>query len=75
MIGAGNTASIKDRIFPNYDGGGGRVCGFFWFVCLELLGRGDWGFEVFQGLVVCLFWLVGLVLFFSACYCTNMFMK
>lgn len=63
MIEGINIGSIKDRMFPNYDGGDG-VCGFFWFVCLELLWGGAWGFEVFWDLGVCLFICFGWLVWF-----------
>lgn len=33
MVGGGNTSSTKDRMFSNYDNGGGGVCGFF-LICI-----------------------------------------
>lgn len=63
----------KYRLYKGqFDGGGRGDVVFFWFVCLELIGREGWGVEMFGGLFVLVGWL-GFV--FSACYCRNMFMK
>lgn len=76
MVGGGNTSSTKDRMFSNYDSGGGGVCGFFSDLYFwGFWGEGTGGLRCLRLRFFCLFWLVGLVLFFSACYCRNMFMK
>lgn len=52
----------KHRLYKGqHDGGGGGCVGFF-LVCLELLGREGWGFEVFGGLF-CFGWLAWFCFF------------
>lgn len=61
MIGGGNIGSIKDSMMVVVVGGGGG-CMVFFLVCLELLGREGWGFEVLGGLF-CFGWLAWFCFF------------
>lgn len=67
MVGGGNTSSTKDRMFSNYDSGGGGVCGFFSDLYFwGFWGEGTGGLRYFA-VEVFLFVLVGWLCFVFFC--------